>query len=212
LNVSIFWKIHVTAHFLTIEKLGSLGVLSLQRPEPGNPLNEEFLAQIGAAWPQVEEDSEVRSICLAGTLDVFMLGADIRFFVRCILANDMQRILRFTRAAHELLAHIEDSSKNVVAWVRGAAYGAGLELALACDRIVAAPNARFALPETGLGIYPGMGGTQRTPRRIGVGLAKWMIFSGAIMTAEQALEIGLIDAIHPTATSALEAVTALGAR
>jgi enoyl-CoA hydratase/3-hydroxyacyl-CoA dehydrogenase len=83
-----------------------------------------------------------------------------------------------------------------------------LELALACHRIVASPSAKFAFPETGLGIYPGMGGTQRTPRRIGLGLAKWLIFSGAILPAADALAIGLIDGIHPTARSAYEALRA----
>jgi enoyl-CoA hydratase/carnithine racemase len=194
---------------VSIAKAGSGVLVTMHRPDPSNSLNEIFLSQISDAISETLLDSKIQTICLAGQPDVFMLGADLRFFVRCLLAHDLDRILRFTRSAHELLARIEKDNKPVTAWVRGPAYGAGLELALACKQIVAAPNAKFALPETGLGIYPGMGGTQRTPRRIGIGLAKWMIFTGAVLPAEQALEIGLIDAIHPNATTAWEAMGAL---
>jgi enoyl-CoA hydratase/3-hydroxyacyl-CoA dehydrogenase len=84
-----------------------------------------------------------------------------------------------------------------VARVHGPAIGGGLELALACDAIVASPKAAFAFPETGIGIYPGLGGTQRTPRRIGPGLAKALIFTGRTLGAEDALAIGLVDAVVP---------------
>jgi len=161
--------------------------------------------------------SSVNDLVLPGTLDEIGLAniasnfdkLDLDFFRRCLVGNDLDRVLQFTDQASACLAQIEQSQKPVVAWVRGPACGAGVELALACHTIVAGPNAKFSFPETGLGIYPGMGGTQRTPRRIGVGLAKWMLFTGAIVPAEQALGIGLIDAIHPTATSAAEACGAL---
>src|SRR4029077_1278056 len=73
--------------------------------------------------------------------------------------------------------------------------GGGVEIALACDYIVATPNATLGFPETSIGIYPGLGGTQRTTRRIGTGLTKWLLFTGQIISAEEALAIGLIDAV-----------------
>jgi len=163
----------------------------------GNHLTERSLAALDRAFISLTEDAKISRICLISRADVFLAGVDPQFFMDCILAGDIERLLSFTRAAHALLARIEGCDKPITAWVNGTALGAGLELALACHRIIAAQTAKFVLPETGLGIYPGMGGTQRTPRRIGIGLAKWMIYTGAIVPASQALEIGLIDAVHP---------------
>jgi len=94
-----------------------------------------------------------------------------------------------------LLLEIQNCRKPVVARVHGLALGGGVELALACHYIVATPNASFGFPETGIGIYPGLGGTQRTTRRIGVGLTKWLVFTGELIGADEALAIGLIDAV-----------------
>jgi enoyl-CoA hydratase / 3-hydroxyacyl-CoA dehydrogenase len=201
----------VTASKITVETHGPLATLAIDcRPDP-NYLDEPLLAAIITAIASLNDDPAVRSICLQGQAEGFLLGVDLSFFVECLTAGEMDRVLSFTRAAHGLLAEFERSPKPIAAWIRGGAMGAGLELALACKRIVAAPTAKFAFPETGLGIYPGMGGTQRLPRRIGVGLAKWMIYTGAILPAPQALEIGLIDRVHPTATTAAEALQALDA-
>jgi enoyl-CoA hydratase/3-hydroxyacyl-CoA dehydrogenase len=92
---------------------------------------------------------------------------------------------------------IDQCTKPVVARMHGLALGGGLELALACDRIVATPKAALAFPETGIGIYPGLGGTQRAPRRVGPGLAKWLIYTGQMLSAEEAKAIGLVDAVVP---------------
>ena len=92
---------------------------------------------------------------------------------------------------------IDDCPKPVVARVDGVALGAGTELALACDRIVASPQASFGFPETGLGIYPGFGGTQRATRALGAGLAKWLIYSGKTLSAVEAAKIGLVHHLVP---------------
>jgi enoyl-CoA hydratase/3-hydroxyacyl-CoA dehydrogenase len=102
-----------------------------------------------------------------------------------------------TEDLQALLLEMQNCSKPVVARVHGLALGGGVEIALACDYIVATPNASFGFPETGIGIYPGLGGTQRTSRRIGTGLTKWLLCTGQIISAEEALAIGLIDAIAP---------------
>ncbi len=196
---------------LTITIDGPLATLCLECG-PEKYLDELLLGQLASSFSELIQDPAVETICLSGQPDAFLVGVDVPLFVRSLLANDVDCILSFTRAAHALLNQIERSDKRVVAWVRGPAFGAGLEIALACHRIVASPTARFAFPETGLGIYPGMGGTQRTPRRIGVELAKWLIYTGAIVPPDHALEIGLIDAIHPTAADASQALEALHSR
>jgi enoyl-CoA hydratase/carnithine racemase len=172
-------------------------------------LDEQPVIDMRSAFVMLAGDAGVDGICLCGSAEQFSHGVRLGFFKECLAADNIDRLLAFGRVVQSLQLLIEQSPKPVVAWVRGNCVGGGLELALACDRIVASPKSKFSLPETGLGIYPGMGGTQRTPRRIGVGLAKWMIYTGSILPAEQALAIGLIDALAPEATSAAEAFAAL---
>jgi enoyl-CoA hydratase/3-hydroxyacyl-CoA dehydrogenase len=190
--------------FASIAVEGRSGVLRMHRGEL-NALNEAMVVELSGALEQFSSDPRIDSIVITGTAQVFMAGADLPFFARCLLRGEIDRILTFTRACHELLSRIERSSKPVIAWVRGPALGAGLELALACHQIVAGDAAKFAFPETGLGIYPGMGGTQRTPRRIGRSLAKWLIGTGSPLPAAAALELGLVDRLAPDADCALEA-------
>src|SRR5207244_8024821 len=138
---------------------------------------------------------ETTGIVIAVAGRSFVAGADIRFFIRNIEHNDLARTAKFTEDMQELFGEIQNSRKPVVAAVHGLALGGGVELALACDYIVATPNASFGFPETGIGIYPGLGGTQRTTRRIGTGLTKWLVLTGQIIGAGEALAIGLIDAV-----------------
>ena len=98
----------------------------------------------------------------------------------------------------------------MIARVHGLALGGGVELALACHAIVATPKATLAFPETGIGIYPGLGGTQRTTRRVGTGLAKWLVLTGQMLTADEALAIGLVDAV--VAPEQLDATIAVDRR
>lgn len=194
---------HVDVH---IEQASA--VLSLHRPDALNALNENLLSALQDAVEAVIASSDVKTICIRGSQSVFMSGADVAFFLRAILKDDLDRILRFTSSGHRVLDRLANCPKPTVAFVEGVAFGAGLELALSCQKVVAAPAARFSLPESGLGIYPGMGGTQRLPRRIGIGLAKWMIYTGAIVPAEHALQIGLVDAIEPPTADLTQIVTA----
>lgn len=175
--------------------LEGLALLRLNRPEAQNALNEALLRQLREEFDRVALDPSVQTIAFSGSGEVFMAGADLPFFVRSLLSNKIERIMEFTRSAHELLASIERCPKRTVAIVDGVAFGGGLELVLACHCICALPTAKFALPETGLGIYPGMGGMQRASRRIGVGLTKWLVYTGSIVPANQALRMGLIDAL-----------------
>ncbi|HET9301095.1 MAG TPA: 3-hydroxyacyl-CoA dehydrogenase NAD-binding domain-containing protein [Candidatus Polarisedimenticolaceae bacterium] len=174
-----------------------IATLTVDRPDAMNALNETVVAQLTRAFRAANDDPEVRGIVIAGTGKAFIAGADIRFFVDNIEKGDMDRIVSFTQAGHDLLRMIDQCPKPVVARMHGLALGGGLELALACDRIVATPKAALAFPETGIGIYPGLGGTQRAPRRVGPGLAKWLIYTGQMLSAEEARAIGLVDAVVP---------------
>jgi enoyl-CoA hydratase/3-hydroxyacyl-CoA dehydrogenase len=172
-----------------------IATLTIDRPDAMNALNEAVMAQLRVAFDAAAADPAVRAIVLAGSGKAFIAGADIRFFVKNIEAKNVKRIYDFTREGQQLLLDFQRCRKPVVARVHGLALGGGVEIALACHYIVATPKATFAFPETGIGIYPGLGGTQRTTARVGRGLARWLVLSGETVTAEQAAAIGLVDRV-----------------
>jgi enoyl-CoA hydratase/3-hydroxyacyl-CoA dehydrogenase len=172
-----------------------IATLTLNRPDAMNSLDESMIAQLHDAFRQALLDPEVRGIVIAGAGKAFVAGGDLRFFSSCIDRRDLEGIVELTRAGQSLLDDIDRSVKPVVARIHGPALGGGLELALACDGIVATPDAVLAYPETGLGIYPALGGTQRTRRRVGIGLTKWLVFTGEPLPAEDAVAIGLVDRV-----------------
>ena len=136
-----------------------------------NALNEAVISQLREAFQRAAADPATSGIVIAGAGRSFVAGADIRFFIQNIERGDLDRIVRFTEQCQALLLEIQNCPKPVVARVHGLALGGGVELALACDYIVAAPGASLGFPETGIGIYPGLGGTQRTTQtdRAGAG-------------------------------------------
>jgi enoyl-CoA hydratase / 3-hydroxyacyl-CoA dehydrogenase len=172
-----------------------IATLTINRPDALNALNEDVLAQLEESFHRAASDTSVKGIVIAGSGKAFVAGADIRFFVKNIEAGRIDRIADFTARGQALLRAIDTCPKPVVARVHGLALGGGVELALACHHIVATPKASFAFPETGIGIYPGLGGTQRTTRRIGQGLAKWLVLTGQTVGASEALTIGLVDTV-----------------
>jgi enoyl-CoA hydratase/3-hydroxyacyl-CoA dehydrogenase len=174
-----------------------IATLIIDRPDALNALDESVIGQLADAFHKSASDPDVRGIVIAGTGKAFIAGADIRFFLRNIEEKTVDRIVEFTKTAHALLDAIDNCHKPVVARVHGPALGGGLEVALACDRIVATPRSRFGFPETGIGIYPALGGTQRTTRRVGVGMTKLLVFTGRSLEAEKAERIGLIDRVVP---------------
>ena len=179
------------------EVADGIATLTITRPDAMNALSEAVIAQLTDAFRCAVEDTAVRGIVIAGSGKAFIAGADVGFFVRSIDQRDFDRIVRFTRSAQDLLQNISACPKPVVARVHGMALGGGLELALACHAIVATPKASMSFPETGIGIYPGLGGTQRTTRRVGKGLAKWLVLTGETLNAMDALAIGLVDGVVP---------------
>jgi len=179
--------------FVKVDQIDGVATISVDRPESLNSINPAVVHQLQQAFDRAAADSAVRGIAIVGTGKAFIAGADVGFLLRAIESHTTERILAFTEAGHALFNAIDSCPKPVTAFLDGVAIGAGVEIALACDRIVVSRRASFCLPETGLGIYPGLGGSQRLPRRIGVGLAKWMIFTGKTITASDAQKIGLAD-------------------
>jgi enoyl-CoA hydratase/3-hydroxyacyl-CoA dehydrogenase len=198
-DLSLQWRANAPFAFTFVKSETKDGVatLTVNRPDAMNALNETVVAQLHAAFKSAAADPKVKGIVIAGAGKAFIAGADIRFFVRNIESGDLQRIVDFTKAGHALLHDIDTCAKPVVARLHGLALGGGLELALACDVLIATPRASFAFPETGIGIYPGLGGTQRPTRRIGVGLTRWLVFTGQSLSAEEAVAIGFIDKVVP---------------
>jgi enoyl-CoA hydratase/3-hydroxyacyl-CoA dehydrogenase len=189
-----------------------VATLTINRPDTMNALNETVVRQLRAALDRAAARADVHGIVLAGAGKAFVAGADIKFFIDRIEARELDRIVAFTREGQALLRAIETCPKPVVARVHGLALGGGLELALACHRVVASTRATMGFPETGIGIYPGLGGTQRTTRRVGRGLARWLVFTGQMVTADEAAAIGLVDrAVPPGRLDAAVSEALLGA-
>lgn len=178
---------------------GKIGRIRISRPDALNALNQTVMKQIDEAFARAEADPQTSAIILESAGKAFVAGADIKFFVDCIKEDRLSDNYDFTAYGLEVLNRIDDSKKLVVAKMDGLALGGGLELALSTDVIVATPKAIMGFPETGIGIYPGLGGTQRTPRHIGKELAKYLIFTGRIITAEDAHTIGLVDYVFEPA-------------
>jgi len=179
------------------EIAAGVATLTLNRPDAMNALNPELVAQFTQAFDEAAARGDVRAIVIAGAGKAFVAGADIRFFVRQMQKQDLGPVRAFTEGGQSLLRRMEECPKPVLAKLDGLSLGGGSELALACQAIVATERGSLGFPETGIGIYPGLGGTQRTTRRIGVGLAKYLILTGEPISAADAIAIGLIDEMVP---------------
>jgi enoyl-CoA hydratase / 3-hydroxyacyl-CoA dehydrogenase len=178
-----------------LEKRGDVATLWLNRPDAMNAINQDVVAQLSQRFSEADADPEVKTIVIGGKGKGFIAGADIRFFVKNIEKDDIPAIESFTREGEELISRFAASEKVVVARLDGLSLGGGCEIALACDYIVATDKASMAFPETGIGIYPGLGGTQRLPRRVGVPLARWLVLTGSGVDMKTAHAMGLVDAV-----------------
>ncbi len=170
-----------------------VGIVSFQRPDALNALNEAVVEQLGQVFDALASDPKVKGIVIEGKGKAFVAGADTRFFVDQIGRGDVARIVRFASTGQEVFARIDGCAKPVVCKLHGLSLGGGSELALACDWIVATSSGSLGFPETGIGIYPGLGGTQRSARRIGVPLARWLLLTGETVDAKTAQQLGLVD-------------------
>ena len=155
-------------------------------------MNEAVVEQLEKQFSAAEAHPDVAAIVFQGAGKAFVAGADIRYFVNKIKADQIQDIYDFTRNGQELLLRIENSKKLTIALLDGLALGGGSELALACQAIVATPAASMGFPETGIGIFPGMGGMARMARFAGPELAKYYVFTGKQINAEDAKALCII--------------------
>ncbi len=169
----------------------------LNRPDALNALNEEVVRQLGLRFDEANGRDDVRTIVLRGAGKAFVAGADIKYFVKSLDANNVDRIEAFTQGGQDLFRRIDESDKLVICRLDGLSLGGGSELALCADVILATDKGSLGFPETGIGIYPGLGGTQRTTRRIGIPLTRWLVLTGTPVDARTAHAIGLVDEIVP---------------
>jgi enoyl-CoA hydratase/3-hydroxyacyl-CoA dehydrogenase len=178
-----------TLRDVKLEVKGHIATITMNRPEAMNALNEKVLRELKEAIAQIRDDANARVLIITGEGPAFVAGADIR----AMMAKNLVEIREFTRLGHGVLNDIERMEKPVIAAINGFALGGGLELALACDIRLASTDARMGFPEVGLGIFPGMGGTQRTTQLIGKGRACELIFTGYQISAEEAENMGLVN-------------------
>jgi len=178
-----------------LEKKKSIALITMDQPENLNALSEETVKQLGECFDNADKDASIKTIFITGSGKAFVAGADIKFFVKNIQKDRICDIESFTKFGQKVFDRIDNSKKKVVAIVNGLALGGGLELALCTDVILALPKAQMAFPETGIGIYPGLGGTQRSVKKIGNGLSKYLVHTGKMLSAKEAEEIGVVDKI-----------------
>ncbi len=181
--------------WVTTEIVGATGFIIFDLPDRMNPLGEQVMGQLDRCVDELNARSDIKKIFIHGKGKAFIAGADIKFFLDAMAADDLQRIQSFTDFGQQVLNKIAASSKATYAYLDGLTLGGGLELALACDYRIGTKKSVLAFPETGIGIYPGLGGTQRASRLIGVARAKQLIASGQFINAKIAYAFGLVDLI-----------------
>ncbi len=165
-------------------------ILTINRPDKLNALNKLVLDELNAALDQIGADKQIKGVIVTGAGEkAFVAGADIAELAKL----DGEGGKSVSRKGQDIFSRIENFTKPFIAVVNGYALGGGCELAMACHLRVAGQKAMFGLPEVGLGLIPGYGGTQRLPRLVGKGRALEMILSGKPIKADIALAIGLVN-------------------
>lgn len=170
---------------------GGIVTLSLNQPETLNALSSFVLDELNRAVAEVEADASVRVLIITGVGRAFVAGADIKEMSEMTPAQAKA----YGRFGAEVFRRIESLPFPVIASVNGFALGGGCELAMACDLRIASSKAKFGQPEVGLGIPPGFSGTQRMPRLIGMAKAKELIYTADVISADEALRIGLVNKV-----------------
>lgn len=186
---------------LLLEIANSIALLKVNRHQAMNALNQEVLLELLAVFQELEKDVNVRAIILTGEGKAFVAGADIKE----MLSMTAQEARRFSKIGHTLMETMGSIGKPIIAAINGFALGGGMELALACDFIFASDDAKFGQPEINLGIIPGFGGTQRLARLIGKAQAKELIYTGQMIGAQEAKELGIVNKVFPAGALLAEA-------
>ena len=185
---------------LTIE--GEIARVRLNRPEAMNALNVSLVSQLGEIMDQINSRGDISTVVFEGAGKAFVAGADVKFFVDKLRDDSFQDIYEFTSYGHDVFNSIEKCEKTTIALTTGLALGGGLELALSCDYRIGTRRTQFRFPETSIGIYPGLGGTQRTARICGVECARYAVLAGNFLDSSTALDLGLLT--HKVESSDVE--------
>jgi enoyl-CoA hydratase len=178
--------------FIKVEKKGRVGLLTLERPKQMNALNPQLMQELGQALQSLDADEGIGAMVITGSEKAFAAGADIGVmkdygYMDAYLSDYITRDWE----------HIRRIRKPVIAAVAGYALGGGCELAMMCDIVIAADNAKFGQPEVNLGIMPGSGGTQRLPRAVGKAKAMDLCLTARTMDAQEAERAGLVSRVVP---------------
>jgi 3-hydroxypropionyl-coenzyme A dehydratase len=181
-----------TMKYIQIEPLGDVCLLRINRPEALNAMNTDVIAELSRSIDIVGFDDSIRVVIITGSGEKsFCAGADIAYMVNI----DPMSAEKYATSAQSVLNKIERLDKPVIAAVNGFALGGGCELSMVCDMRIASSNAKMGQPEVTIGIPPGWGGTQRLVRLVGPAKAKELIFTGKMISAQEAYEIGLVNKV-----------------
>ena len=178
--------------YVDIKIDNDIATVILNRPEAMNALNVDLINELGLKIDKLNHRDDISTIVIEGSGKAFVAGADVKFFVDKIKDNSFKEIYDFTADGHNVLNKIENSPKITIALTTGLSLGGGLELALSCDYRIGTNKTQMRFPETNIGIYPGLGGTQRTVRICGIEVARYAVLAGNFLNAETAKAFGLI--------------------
>ena len=189
----IILNVFCDGNFIKYEEEGSIAVLTINRPKALNALNSKVLDELDKTLDGIDTSKILALIITGAGEKSFVAGADI---------GEMSTLSKklgeqFSKKGNDVFRKIETLPIPVIAAINGFALGGGCEISMSCDIRICSDNAVFGQPEVGLGITPGFGGTQRLARLVGMGMAKQMIFTGRNIKADEALRIGLVNAIYP---------------
>jgi 3-hydroxypropionyl-coenzyme A dehydratase len=181
-----------TMKYIQLEPLVDIAIIKINRPEALNAVNTDVIAELSRTIDIVSGDDSIKAIIITGAGErSFCAGADIAYMVNI----DPMKAEKYASSAQAVLNKIEKIDKPVIAAINGFALGGGCELALVCDIRIASSNAKIGQPEVTIGIPPGWGGSQRLLRIVGPAKAKELVFTGKMITAEEAAQIGLVNKV-----------------
>jgi 3-hydroxypropionyl-coenzyme A dehydratase len=181
-----------TMKYIQIEPQGDIAILRINRPEALNAMNLDVISELSKMIDIIAVDESIKAVVITGAGErSFCAGADISYMVNI----DPMQAEKYATSAQDVINKIDRLEKPVIAAVNGFALGGGCELALACDIRIASSNAKIGQPEVTIGIPPGWGGTQRLTRLVGPAKAKELIFTGKMIAADEAHQIGLVNKV-----------------
>jgi 3-hydroxypropionyl-coenzyme A dehydratase len=181
-----------TMKYIQLEPQGDIAILRINRPEALNAMNLDVISELSKMIDIIAADESIKAVVITGAGErSFCAGADISYMVNI----DPMQAEKYATSAQDVINKIDRLDKPVIAAVNGFALGGGCELAMACDIRIASSNAKIGQPEVTIGIPPGWGGTQRLMRIVGPAKAKELIFTGKMITADEAYQIGLVNKV-----------------